>query len=214
MSRRPAAAMHGMVLPSHSQTDGVVHGGRWPLTSDDRVPRPLHTKQDGWFDEEHDARVAGHSPYTDDACPDGRHLFDIIESYVVRYAEADNGRELEELDFRARLTCVRCGKILEWEGTRTEQHVGRIQAAPLVASDLVAQQVRCVDSFEAGREMSTWVVYRDGVEVGTVTWARGQRGRRYHVARLHDWHEGQNVEGPDPAAALRKLARTVSAAMA
>lgn len=200
-----------MVLPPHEVSDGTVEHAAAPLyVHDVRVPRPLRIRHDGYYSDVYEPRVAGHSPYTDDRCPTGRHLFDIIESVIEREVGEPHTDEFigYEYEFRARLTCVRCGKVLAWEGTRTEETVGRVQAAPLVAGDLVAQQVSASDVL-GGRDMSTWRIYRAGRAVGVIGWARGQRGRAYHVGRLEDWPEGMTVEGPDPAAVLRKVARQV-----
>jgi len=205
-----------MVLPPHDRTDGRLVERRSFVVSDIRVPTPLWSRDGGGYSERHEPRVAGHSPYADDRCLDGRHLFDIIESTIEREVGEPHTDEFVgyEYDFRAVLTCVRCGRVMQWDGTRTEQHARRVDPAPITAGDLVAQQTDSwFDSWAgrtpagATRDMSSWLVYRDGVEVGVITWGRGSRGRAFHQARLHDWPEGETVEGKDPAAALRKLLR-------
>lgn len=201
-----------MVLPPHERSSGEVATAQPPAyVHDVRVPRPLRRRDaDGYFWDEHEPQVAGHSPYVDDRCPDGRHLFDVIESVIEREVGEPHTDEFVgyEYDFRAVLTCVRCGKVLAWEGTRTEDVRPRVNPVPLVSGDLVAQQVDAYESW--GRDMSTWLVYRAGVEVGVIAWGRGKRGRAFHQARLDDWPTGETVEAADPAAALRKLARTTT----
>lgn len=193
-----------MLLPLHERSDGSVTT-TWPHLIDIRVPVPVRTSPEDHFREEHEPRVALHSPYTDDACFTGRHLFDIIESAAWREVERPDGSYFEECDFRARLTCVRCGKVAEWEGTRTEHHIGRLQVTPITAGPFVAQHI-------AGTtDMGTWLVYRDEVTVGGISWARGRRGRQYHVARLSEWPAGREVTGVDAGAALRRLAREAKA---
>lgn len=206
-ARRPAA----MVLPPHERSSGDVEYCAAPsYVHDARVPMPLRRDYGDGYTERVDPQVAGHSPYVDDACPDGRHLFDVIESSIEHEVGEPHTDDFVgyEYQFRARLTCVRCGRISEWEGRRTERTIGRVPVAPMVSGDLVAQQVSVADSWARDdRPMSTWLVYRGGARVGVLQWARGQRGRAFHVARFDAWPPGEHVEGKNPESALRKLAR-------
>lgn len=197
-----------MALPPHDRSDGSVSEGRGHLWKrDDRVPRAVRTEDDP-FGEEHPPSVAEHSPYVADACVDGRHLFDIIESAAWREVYDATGEEYshDEATFRARLTCVRCGKVTEWEGTRQTRSIGRLQVAPLMAGDLVAQHVGG-ELDRHGHDYSEWIIYRAGAAVGRMAWGRGSRGREFHAGRLDEWPGGELVEGNDPASALRKIAR-------
>lgn len=197
MSRRTKPAM---VLPSHNRADGRIDGSHW---TDIRVPAPL-----GSFMDPAEPAPVGHYLRADE-CPDGRHLFDVIESLVEREVEDGNDEDgytyRLEHDFRARLTCVRCGLVLAWDGTRDgdRERVGRVDPAPMVAGTLAAQLTKPDTS--GFRDMSAWTVYRDGAKVGEIVWARGPRGRMFYTGRLDSWPTGQKVEAADPAAALRKL---------
>lgn len=181
-------------------------------SNDQRVPKPLPSPDD--FDRYRDAqkpRAAGSTHRTTE-CPDGRHSFDVVESVVeheLEDADAEYGYSYE-LEFRARLTCVRCGVVLAWEGRRSDdRHVSTLSPRPLIAGSLVAQMVHG-DSV-GGSDWSSYLVYRttDGGHVpgGSLTPARGPRGRDYYVAMLDDWPAGRHVQGRTPAAALRALAR-------
>lgn len=197
----------GMQLPPHDRAGGEILGAHW---TDARVPAPLRRRLDEYTSEQQEPRVVGYH-LRDEHCPDGRHLFDIIESLIEHELEEGNDEagwtyRLEH-EFSARLTCVRCGVVLAWKGTRdADEFAGTVTPAPLVAGDMVAQETSAHRSI-GGRDMSTWTVYRDGAQVGLVSWARGQRGRAFHVGRLDAWPAGEKVEGADPAATLRKVAR-------
>lgn len=193
-----------MVLPTHERSDGEV--GRWPHVFDARVPAPLRDSEADHWGEDHPPRVAGHSPFVRDECLDGRHLFDVIESTIWREVERPDGTYVEECDFRARLTCVRCGSIREWEGSRTERHIGDVQPVPLACGEFVAQQVGGNRS-ESARDYSRWNIHRDGVLVGKIDWAMGPRGRAFHAGRLTEWPDGDRVEAASPEGVLRKVAR-------
>lgn len=201
-----------MLLPPAERCGGEVEYCPAPsYVHDARVPMPLRRDLGDGYTERVDIRVYGHSPFGDGACPDGRHLFDVLESSIEHEVGEPHTDTFEgcEYEFRARLTCVRCGRISEWEGRRKERTIGHIPVAPMVVGDLVAQQVSVTSSWDRdGRASSTWLVYRDGERVGVIDWARGQRGRRYWVARYDDWPAGEHVEGKDAPAALRKLFRS------
>lgn len=203
-----------MVLPPHERSSGEI-AERTRLVSDIRVPSALLEKgsNDGYA-RWHDPRVAEITWRRDTPCEPfgGRHLFDIIECVIEREVGEPHTDEFVgyEYEFRAVLTCVRCGQVTQWDGTRTQTDRRHINPVPIVLGDLTAQQCSAVASLR-DRDMSNWLVYRNGVEVGIIGWARGQRGRAFHKARLHDWPDGQTVEGNDPTAALRKLVRAARA---
>lgn len=201
-ARRPA-----MVLPPHERSDGSVARGVL-FSNDERIPRPLRTYADDYHNEDHPAQVLGYHVRPDE-CPDGRHLMDVIESTVQREIEpdADDGDWRTEIQFRARLTCVRCGLVQGWEGTRDGEVRGpalRLDPVPLVSGDLAAQQIR-------GGDYDVWAIYCAGVAVGSLTWSCGPRGRRFYVGRLDAWATGEHVEGPTPAAALAKVRKHADA---
>lgn len=204
-------AVAAMVLPPHERSSGDIVK-RTTYVNDIRVPSPLLEKgSDNGYSEWHDPQIAGMSFRRDTACEPfgGRHLFDIVECRIEREVGEPHTDEFVgyEYEFRAVLTCVRCGQVTQWDGTRTETNRRYINPVPIVVGDLVAQQVSAIDHLLGERDMSNWLVHRDGVEVGVIGWARGQRGRAFHKARLHAWPDGDTVEGTDPAAALRKVAR-------
>lgn len=189
----------GMVLPPHERVDGVVQADSW---TDVRVPARISSGSMS------DPRVAGHIHRTDE-CPDGRHLFDVIETVQEQWVGEDDQEELE-CRFRARLTCVRCGTLLVWQGTRAgeREHYGQLQAAPMAQGPFLAQQTSpAQQGWLGGRDMSTWTIYRDGARVGLIGYGNGPRGRAYHVGRLDAWPDGETVEGKDPAGAFRALAK-------
>jgi hypothetical protein len=166
---------------------------------DERLPNPI--------DGETNLDLVG-SYYVKDfsqRCP--RHLFDVVKTARdINDEEAESGRPSTE--FRANLTCVRCGIIQQWGGTLTKTDSHRIDPRPLRHKNLAAQMVRNHQSF--GRVMSDWRVYdADEQRVGSIGWAAGPRGRAYFVGRLSSWPEGQTVEGRTPAAVLKKIAAVV-----
>lgn len=202
---RPAT----MVLPPHDRASGEVTGDY----RDERVPRPL-----GRFtDDERTPQVLAFYRRSEH-CPEGRHLFDVIESVQERETfepddDADHvgmhgrGRYGLEQTFRARLTCVRCGIIEAWAGVRDGdvRSPASVIPAPLAAGELLAQQISGDSS--GLRDMSTWAVYHASVQVGLITWARGPRGRAYYVGRIDGWPDGQPVEADAPAGVLRAMWR-------
>lgn len=218
------AAKRPMVLPVARPDDGIVCT-RVSYSIDERIPTRLPAPD--IYDREAQAsrRVGHHIGHTDPAvgvptrlCPEG-HLFDIIEStvqHVIEDPEAEYGERIEST-FRARLTCVKCGIVLAWEGRRTEErHVTTLDPEPLAVGDLLAQMVhtRC-GGF--GPAWSRYEVYRStaaGVErVGALVPQSGLRGRRFYVGQLDAWGVGPGsyVEGKDPLATLRAIARRCKA---
>lgn len=198
----------GMVLPPHERAGGEIEGEHW---TDIRVPAPLRQRFDDYHSEIREPRVLGHHLRAEE-CPDGRHLFDVIESMIEREVEEPDGegglRCRYEVDFRARLTCVRCGTVLAWTGTRDgSEHVGRVDPQPLAVGDLVAQQTSPDRGAFGARDMSSWTIYRAGHQVGLITWASGPRGRAFFTGRLDAWPPGEHVEGPDPLGVLRRVAK-------
>jgi hypothetical protein len=201
-----------MLLPPHERTDGAV--ARPPFVLDNRIPSPIRDDLDI-----HDPKVAAHSPYTDDRCADGRHLFDIIESASWREVEVpgdEHGPDyVEQATFRARLTCVRCGKVVEWEGTRTERHVGRLIVDPLTAGDFVAQHtsghIDLGNGWGPDRDRTRWTIYQHGRQVGVIDWGCTTRGRYYHRGRLDEWPGAESVEATSPIGVLRKIAKRAAA---
>lgn len=196
-----------MILPPHDRASGEVQGD-W-LGQDKRVPVPLRDRDEYAWEGRTPQILAPH--HRSDACPDGRHLWDVIETTSSRERYSNEDEYLgTEVTFRARLTCVRCGVIQAWEGTRDGdvKNPAPVAPAPLQAGDLAAQMVHC-ESGWAGRDMSTWHVYRAGVRIGVITWASGIRGRAFFCGQLDEWPLGETVEAKDPAATLRKLARAV-----
>lgn len=200
-----ATAPRGMVLPP-VESDGRVEQGygtpMW-LHSDARVPAPLPDRDV--------YALAAH--VRSETCP-GRHLFDVLESLEEREVEdehAEGGWRVEHR-FVARLTCVRCGLIQEWAGTRDGEvrDPHRIQAEPLAAGDLVAQMIRTSGAWYADADPhwgSTWAVHRGDERVGVVDWGRGPRGREYFAGRLFAWPDGEKVQAPTVAGVLRKMSR-------
>lgn len=198
----------GMVLAPHSPVTGEVETHDAWLGGDARIPTPLRSDDGDYFREEHPPRVVAH--HLTCTTHGQRHLWDIVESTITRDAELPGGDFEEVQEFRSHLTCVRCGLIQQWAGERRERKVGQVDPQPLVAGDLAAQMVRCTDLF-GGRDASTWVIYRGGRPVGSMTWGSGARGRAFHTARLEEWPAGEHVEGSTPVAAFRKLARRLAA---
>lgn len=189
-----------MILPQHDLASGEVASFE-PYAADSRIPSRL--------DFMNAPVVVGHWKRSG-ACPDGRHLFDLIES-VNELEPESRGEDDPQTRFRATLTCVRCGIVETWEGTRrTDTRPRTVDPVPLQAGPLMAQQVSA-DSLGWDRpDMSTWAVYRDGAKVGVVSWARGTRGRSFFRGFIgkHALDDRSNVvEGPTPAAVLRKLSK-------
>ena len=195
-----------MVLPPHNPATREVET-RWPHGRDPRVPTPLREHAEDYWGEDHPPQVAGDTVFDRTGpCGGQRHLFDIIESTIWREIELPSGEYVERAEFRAVLTCVRCGDVTQWDGTRTEQRRTSVQVAPLVAGVLVAQHVDGTASDGWSGDHRSYNIYRDGSLVGRIEWGITGRGRRYHTAMLTD---GPSAEAPDPEAALRKLARAI-----
>jgi hypothetical protein len=213
-----AAAKTPMVLPPAERPTGIVRGGL-SYSFDDRVPNRLPSPPESWDWEAQEPRHVGWDIGRLDergawqrTCPDGRHLFDVIESTVQHLSYDQDDDEIVETDFRARLTCVQCGVVLAWEGRRTvEERIAILDPAPMVAGDLVAQMVKA-DRI-GSTNWSRYDVYRrtgDAVErVGRLSPGRGSRGRHFYYGQLDAWGTGPGtyVEGKDPLAALRAIAR-------
>jgi hypothetical protein len=176
---------------------------------DDRIPDHLPGRY-----LQTDVHPSGHT-YGDGRCD--RHLFDVLERVV------DDDTDLEEADdetyarlvsardagwyrqqFSARLTCVRCGTVEAWRGTREVRSLRQLEPEPLRAGQLQAQQV-------AGGSYPTFTVYDvDGQRVGVIGWARGPRGRQFYGGRLGTLlgdDSDPRAEGDTPLAVLRKLSR-------
>ena len=195
-----------MLLPP-AEVDGHIEEGygtpMW-LHRDQRVPAPLRDTEPHLV-----------ASYRNPDCP--RHLFDVVESArdVETEPETEDGEWKYEQEFRARLTCVRCGLILAWEGRRDGEvkDPRPVQVEPLCVGDLVAQMIDAGSSGWYPRNddphaMSTWAVHRRGGErVGVITWGRGPRGRDFFVGRLFAWPDGEKVEAPTVVAVLRKMSR-------
>ncbi|RYJ05016.1 MAG: hypothetical protein EON52_13760 [Actinomycetales bacterium] len=177
-----------------------------------------------------DVRAPGHVPgrYADlEVHPAGntygegrcdRHLFDVLERACDDDSDLDEGvgdeayeRAVQQRDagwypqrFDARLTCVRCGVVESWRGTRQLRSWEQLDAVPLEHGGLRAQQV-------AGGDYPTFTVYDEaGQRVGVISWARGTRGRRYFEGRLGEVRAAEGDpkwEAPSPQAVLRRLSR-------
>lgn len=214
--RRAAASAPQMVLPAHERASGEITTARWPHSRDERVPYPLRTSSEDYFSEEHPVGIACRSYDFAGPCATGRHLFDLLESTVWREVERPDGEWVEECDFRTRLTCVRCGQVTEWEGTRTERRVTQLDPVPLVVAGFVAQHVGGHGPVDRWRtlDLRRWDVFRDEQLVGHLSGDRTPRGRVYYAATLDEWPQGEHVEGTTPEAALRALARTTHASVA
>lgn len=196
-----------MILPVADSSGYVEQGYGTPmwLHNDTRVPRPVG--------RDHEARLL--VSYLGDC---DRHLFDVVESARDVETELPDGEWAHHEEFTARLTCVKCGVIVAWEGTRKPEVRGSapVNPVPLVAGDLTAQMIDAGRGGAFGnRDWSTWAVHRGNERVGVIAWGCGRRGREFFAARLFTWPGGEHVEAPTPAAALRKLgkaARTTAAA--
>lgn len=188
-----------MILPPLHPGETRVDTTASVTYSDPRVPDRFGLDGD-------DPHVAGISRCTR---PEGRHLFDVIEHARDEYEPRDPDA-LERPDrgyleqFRARLTCVVCGYVESWEGTRRLQSRERIEPDVLLAGGLQAQHT-------GGGSLPTYAVYDlTGAPAGIIAWARGPRGRAYFTGRLGSRHGEVGdpcAEGPTVAAVLRKLAR-------
>ena len=210
-----------MVLPELDEHGEVPTGRPW-FTSDKRVPRAL--------DRDHEVRAAGdwRTGYDDsrtcqvsgtEVTPRMRHLFDVLESsreYDREPVDGDGEWTLEQ-KFNARLTCVRCGLILDWSGaTRAEENALSIDPTPLAAGPLLAQQTDVTRYF---RHLdTTWTVHlQTGERVGVIAWRRGPRGREFYEGRLRldpsgEFRDDVVVEADTPIKALRKLVRAYKGA--
>ena len=216
------AAQQPMVLPFLDQYGEHPDGKPW-FTHDDRVPRKVTSDYEvraagGWrggHDRSTTCQVAGGENNAR-----MRHLFDVLESsreYETLEDPTDPESEyVVRQDFRATLTCVRCGLVLRWDGTRAEETATSVDPAPLNAGNLVAQQTH-VDRFFR-HEYSTWSVHdrATGAQVGVISWARGPRGREFYTGRLRldpsgSWNQDLTAEGDTPTKVLRKLARAQKA---
>lgn len=208
-TRQPA-----MVLPPvdrHGEVD-TRHPSAW---LDPRIPDPIGR----YSDDQRPVRPLGYwqgddrGPCAGEGTDRQRHLFDVLSTHGPQgYDDQDRPVDVE---FRMRLTCVRCGLVLAMNGqSHSEEDSGvqrstRIDPVPLQAGPLLAQQVRRHAGW-GGDVDADWTVYRDGQVVGSLGTARGQRGRRFYAGRLHD--DGDTVlEGATPMAALKKLARRAEA---
>lgn len=188
---KPAA---GMVLPPFNPATGQVDA--WAHRWDVRVPDPIERDRPA-------QPVACHIRTSQ--CPDGRHLFDAIET--TAYETWDEATEKSTQRFRLVLTCVRCGLVEPIEGVQdtTRSRTTRVDPVPLRAGTLRAQQATTAKAW--GRDASSYLVHdADGAPVGVIDWARGKRGRAFYTGRLQAWPPGQHVQAPTVAGCLRKLA--------
>lgn len=213
-----------MVIPPTDQ-HGVI-----PVSRQDWEDERLPERMGRYSDDERDVRPLGYynGPENGPCLPPGepgedrmarwgrqRHLFDVLHTAGAQgYDEDMNALPVE---FRMVLTCVRCGVVMRVRGQANSDedggvhHVTTLDPIPLQAGRLLAQQIRRDVGWS--REVdATWTVYSDGARVGTITTARGQRGRRYVHGRLGE--EGPLLEGPTVLAVLRKLAKQVEAPVA
>lgn len=185
----------GMVLPQFdpAMPPGLARAVSW---ADVRVPAP--------FDQDLPARpLSCHTRPSQ--CPDGRHLFDAIETTTPETGDQQTGKFTQA--FRLVLTCIRCGLVEPREGTQdtTRPQATAVDPVPLRAGRLRAQQVSCPTSWS--RYTDSFLVHdRDDVVVGAIHQAHGRRGRAYYTARLHAWPTRHHVQAATPAGCLRKLA--------
>jgi hypothetical protein len=185
-----------MILP-------VLAAAGADLWRDARIPRP-YAGFDGpaLVAEQHTAE-----------CPDGRHLWDLLQTTGdYRYREDDDTVE-GELAIRLVGTCVRCGVIWRMEGLSFETYrssggPGRVNAEPLRSGGLRAQEVdRSVWFGDVPRSIYTVHGGTDPAVIGWMGWGRTRRGREFYAGRLTAWAQEQTVEAPSATACLRKLAR-------
>lgn len=163
---------------------------------DDRLPDPF-----GLHGNDGDRLAAWRRE--EGVCERGRHLFDVVE--VARDVEGEDD-DATAVEFRARLTCVRCGYIAAWEGVRHREQSLRVDPVPLRAGTYRAQQVS-----DRGYGLTSYAVYdgESAAVAGVITWAQGPRGRTYFRGRVGvaNHPDGWTAEGPTPAVVLRKLAK-------
>lgn len=173
-----------------------------------------------WRDARTPRPFVGHDPATavdrhrrTEQCPDGRHLWDLLQTSGA-YRDRDGDDDVAgELDVRFTGTCVRCGVIWRFEGTELDRNIGgadRVTPVPLRAGELRAQEVdRAAFTVAEDRARSTFTVHvgEDPAPVGCIGWARSRRGRYYYRGRLDAWPADEMVEAPSAIGCLRKLAR-------
>ena len=208
-----------MVLTQLDEHGEVPTGRPW-FTTDKRVPFTV--------DHDHEVRAAGdwRTGHDDsrvcqvsgtELTPRMRHLFDVLESSREHEVEPDDddGEWILEQRFNARLTCVRCGLVLEWRsGTRRAETAVTVDPTPLTVGHLLAQQTDITRYF--AHLDTTWTVHlQHGERVGVIAWRRGPRGREYYEGRLRlqldgAWSDDVVVEADTPAKVLRKLDRAYS----
>lgn len=138
-----------------------------------------------------------------------RHLFDVVETARDINDDGEPLDDRPDIAFRTNLTCVRCGYIEQWRGTRTSTY-SRVDPTPIRCKGFAAQQTSKMNGF--ARDLSHWTVYADGVTAGVIVWERGPRGRIFFVGRLFAWPRGETVEGTTPIAVLRKISARAAAA--
>lgn len=190
-----------MALPAVAE-DGTVGPASW---RDARVPRP--------FPGHDDARLLEHRRKTE-ACPDGRHLWDLLETTGEYHPHEDDGPAEGHLAVRMTGTCVRCGVIWRMEGTLLDQPMGgasEIDPTPLRAGDLRAQEVDRNTWFGRAEPRCTYAVHAgdDPAVLGWISWGATLRGRTYYTGRLASWLDGQFIEAPTAIACLRKMGKAV-----
>lgn len=172
---------------------------------------------DAWRDARIPRTYLGHDPATPvghhrrtEACPGGRHLWDLLQTSGPYRCREDSDDVAGELDVRITGTCVRCGVIWHFEGAELDQSdrgPGQVDPAPLRAGGLLAQEVDRDTWYREPRSRYTVHVGNDPAVAGRIAWGRTQRGREFYTGRLSEWPDGQTVEAPTANACLRKLAR-------
>ena len=190
-----------MVLPVAASRDGEVAADY----HDERIPTSVRIPGDPWGD--FPARPVGHYQPRP-GCENGRHLFDVLESAADVYRVEADGTEISETAFHARLTCVRCGLIRDWQGIQDDSAQPHpVDPVPLTIGQLTAQQTRGADSWGSGER---WAVHAAGERIGVIERDRTPRGRVRFVGRLDWWAQGTVIDGASPVAALRALGRKLA----
>ncbi|HWU23953.1 MAG TPA: hypothetical protein VN088_20615 [Nocardioides sp.] len=185
--------------------DPVTHEVGTYALRDVRVPRP-YVGYDNATPVDHQHRS--------EACPDGRHLWDLLQTSGRYSPHEDDPGVVGHLDIRITGTCVRCGVIWRLEGTeldQSERGVGQLAPEPLRAGGLLAQEVDRDTWWREPRSRYTVHAGTDPAVIGHIVWGRTPRGRDFYGGRLNDWPDGHVVDAPSALACLRKLGRGVGA---
>lgn len=190
-----------MILPALNGF-GEAADATW---RDARVPRR--------FPDHGEATVLERHRKTE-ACPDGRHLWDLLEATGEYHPHEDDGQAEGHIDVRMTGTCVRCGVIWRMAGTvfdEPSKGASEVDPVPLRAGDLRAQEVDHNTWFGRADPRCTYSVHAgdDPTVLGWVSWGATLRGRTYYAGRLASWPDGQSIEAPTAIACLRKVAKAV-----